>query len=176
MQEWEWTSFFAEYDAWIDKCVSRFPPGPWRDEAKQEARIACWKRLARYDAERGMALSSYLFLVIRGGLANWYARERRWQERHCLPSEKVAPGEEVKNWSDTLVGMDTYEMEENLMWQAWMEPLSIDEARCLTLHIRHGLSLRQVAACLGVPYERVKKQKQRALRKLRLIAETERKS
>ncbi|MBN6186991.1 sigma-70 family RNA polymerase sigma factor [Aneurinibacillus sp. BA2021] len=174
MEEWQWTQFFAEYDAWLDRCVSRFPPGVWRDEAKQAARIACWRRLAHYNAEKGMALSSYLFLVSKGGMANWYAGERRWQERHCLFSTRLGTQEEEKSWADTLVGADARDIEEELIWQAWMSDLSAEEARCLTLHIRDGLSLREVAEHLHVPYERVKKQKQRTLRKLRRRIEAER--
>lgn len=70
-----------------------------------------------------------------------------------------------------LLGATDNNIEEELIWQSWMAYLSQEEARCITLHIRGGMTLRQVADRLGIPYERVKKQKQRAIQKLRTVAE-----
>ncbi|WP_080787887.1 sigma-70 family RNA polymerase sigma factor [Aneurinibacillus migulanus] len=171
MKEWDWTSFFEEYEPLIEKWVARFPPGPLREEAKQEARIACWKRLPYYDEQRGMALSSYLFLSVKGTVINWYAREKRWRERHCLPSLPASHEEEGAERMELLLGTTDHDMEEELIWQAWMTYLSQEEARCVSLHIREGMTLREAAERLGIPYERAKKQKQRAMQKLRIAAE-----
>ncbi|MED0730589.1 sigma-70 family RNA polymerase sigma factor [Aneurinibacillus aneurinilyticus] len=170
MKEWDWTSFFEEYEPLIEKWLIRFPPGPLREEAKQEARIACWKRLPYYDEQRGMALSSYLFLSVKGTVINWYVREKRWREQHYLPSLPLSYGEEGGSPME-LLGATDNNIEEELIWQSWMAYLSQEEARCITLHIRGGMTLRQVADRLGIPYERVKKQKQRAIQKLRTVAE-----
>ncbi|WP_047150894.1 sigma-70 family RNA polymerase sigma factor [Aneurinibacillus tyrosinisolvens] len=169
MQDYEWYEFMLKHEPLLEKWTGRYPAGPIREEAKQVARIACWNKLSSYDASRGASLSTYLYLVVRGALLNWYYRERRWQERHCFPAPPDAEGE--LTWEDTIEDESRLSMEEELIWQDWMSYLPEQEARCLTLHIRDGYSLIEVAARMGAPYERVKKWKQRALAKLRTRVE-----
>ncbi|GEN35170.1 RNA polymerase sigma factor [Aneurinibacillus danicus] len=169
MEENEWVEFFSTYERLLERMVSRYPIG-LRDEARQVARIACWRRLAFYDAKRGASLSSYVYLIVRGALLNWDAKEYRWQSRHQFPAPCGEDGE--GDWQDMIVDTNAWPPDEAAVWQAWMTHLTEAEARCLTLHIRYGHSLKDVAAIIGIPYERVKKQKQRALGKLRKALET----
>ncbi len=175
MEEKDWALFFQEYEPLLERWISRYSAGVVREEAKQVARIACWQKLGLYNPERGASLSSYLFMVVRGALLNWYAQERRWYDRHRL---LTAQGDEEEQegtpeWEDA----DLLPPDASLVWEAWMAYLSEMEALCLTLHIRDGYSLRAVARRLNVPYERMKKCKQRALGKLRraLLQEWEQK-
>ena len=115
MEEMGWTGFFAEAEPIVERLTARYVSGYWREEARQVARIACWQNAHRYDPGRGAKLSTFLFVIIRRALADFYERE----------------------------------------------------AACLTLHIRDGLPLREVAVRLGLPYETIKKQKQRCLARLR---------
>ncbi|WCN38113.1 sigma-70 family RNA polymerase sigma factor [Aneurinibacillus uraniidurans] len=163
MDEKKWTCFFAEVEPLVDRITARYAPGFWREEAKQVARIACWQQVHRYDAGRGAKLSTFLFVIIRRALADFYEREALWRSRHVFPG---SGDEEEVNWEETLVAVEE-PMDEALVWESWMGLVSEAEAACLTLHIRDGLSLKEVAVRLGMTYEAVKKQKQRALARLR---------
>jgi RNA polymerase sigma factor (sigma-70 family) len=165
MEEKDWLDFFAAYEPLLEKWVSRFPAGVLREEAKQIARIACWRKLALYDPAKGASLSTYVFLVVRGAVINWYEQEKRWRERHCILV--LRSEEEELDWESSVADPNAVCPEEDVLWQEWMEGLSELEVQCLTLHIRDGFSLRMVAERLGVSYERVKKCKQRVLDKLR---------
>ncbi|BAU26534.1 RNA polymerase sigma factor (sigma-70 family) [Aneurinibacillus soli] len=163
MEEMKWARFFAEVEPLVNRLTARYAPGFWREEAKQVARIACWQNAHRYDAGRGAKLSTFLFVIVRRALADFYEREALWRSRHLLP---VSGDEEGPGWEETLMAVEK-PMEEALVWESWMVLVSDTEAACLTLHIRDGLPLRDVAMCLGMTYEAVKKQKQRALARLR---------
>lgn len=163
MDEKKWTCFFAEVEPLVERVTVRYAPGFWREEAKQVARIACWQQAHRYDAGRGAKLSTFLFVIIRRALADFYEREALWRSRHLL----AVPGDDGESeWEETLVATEQ-PMDEALIWESWMGLVSEVEAACLTLHIRDGLPLTEVAVCLGMTYEAVKKQKQRALARLR---------
>lgn len=162
MEEMGWTVFFAEAEPIVERLTARYVSGYWREEARQVARIACWQNAHRYDPERGAKLSTFLFVIIRRALADFYEREARWHSRHLLPA---TGSEDGRSWEETLRAEEG--VEEALIWESWMALVSEREAACLTLHIRDGLPLREVAVRLGLPYETIKKQKQRCLARLR---------
>jgi RNA polymerase sigma factor (sigma-70 family) len=166
MEEKDWPLFFEEIEPLLERWTARYPVGAMREEAKQIARIACWRRLAYYDASRGTALSSYLFLIVRGALINWYGQERRWRERHSFLTSGEA---DEMSWEELISDPNSECLEEAMMWESWMVYLSEQEALCLTRHLRDGWSLQRIATELELPYERVKKWKQRALVKLRKV-------
>lgn len=163
MEEMGWTGFFAEAEPIVERLTARYVSGYWREEARQVARIACWQNAHRYDPGRGAKLSTFLFVIIRRALADFYEREARWHSRHVLPA---AESESGQSWEEAF-GAAGERVEEALIWESWMALVSEREAACLTLHIRDGLPLREVAVRLGLPYETIKKQKQRCLARLR---------
>lgn len=153
----------------LEKWTSHFHGKELREEARQVARIACWKRLPHYDGTRGKSLTSYLFMVVRSALINWYHSERRYRETHLLPLP-TSDEEDGGSWEERVADPSPDSFGEDLIWEAWMAVLTERESLCLTLHIRDGYSLFQVAELCQVPYERVKKWKQRGLSRLRKLA------
>ncbi|WCK54226.1 sigma-70 family RNA polymerase sigma factor [Aneurinibacillus sp. Ricciae_BoGa-3] len=164
MDQEQWTEWFSEYEFLLNRWTSRFPKGPLQEEAMQIARIACWRRLPSYDPARGASLQTYLFRAVQGALHNWYRRyEARWLERHYLP----APVEGRELWENEVEDDALQPLDEDLVWQSYLEGLPQDEAQFLTLHYKNGFSLPEVARIMEIPYERLKKRKQRCLVKLR---------
>ncbi|WP_027415554.1 sigma-70 family RNA polymerase sigma factor [Aneurinibacillus terranovensis] len=167
MEEKDWIAFMNKMEPLLEKWTLRLPVGTAREEAKQIARIACWSKLLSYDPERGASLTTYMFMVVRSALNAWFKREYRYHSHHCFPA---LPSEDELSWEELIPGEDTDALEEDMLWKAWMAPLSSHEAQCITLHIRYGYSLVEVAKIMGAPYERVKKWNQRSLVKLRTYA------
>jgi RNA polymerase sigma factor (sigma-70 family) len=164
MDQAQWTEWFDEYEILLNRWTSRFPKGPLQEEAMQIARIACWRRLPSYDPERGASLQTFLYRVVQGALHNWYGRsEGRWFERHVLP----APDEGMDPWENGLEDFNLRPLDDHLVWQSYMEGLACEDVQFLTLHFKNGFSLPEVAHLMGMPYERIKKRKQRCLVKLR---------
>lgn len=156
----------VEMEPFIEKWTSHFQGKELGEEARQVARIACWKRLPFYDSTRGKSLTSYLFMVVRSALINWYRRERTYREYHLLPPGQTE--EDGGTWEERVQDPMPVLFGEDMVWDAWMSVLAEHEAYCLTMHIRYGYSLKQVAKMCNVPYERVKKWKQRALFRLKI--------
>jgi len=150
----------------ILKWTAHFQDKELREEARQVARIACWKGLNSYDDTRGKSMSSYFFMVVRSALINWYNKERRYQQAHVFPTEWMRECEEG-SWEERVADPVAVPYAEELIWDAWMESLKEWERTCLTLHLREGYSLLDVAEICQVPYERVKKWKQRGLARLK---------
>ena len=151
----------------ILKWTAHFQDKELREEARQVARVACWRRLAYFDDTRGKSMASYFFMVVRSALINWYKKERRYQQVPLLPSELMGEEGEEGTWEERVADPTPVLYGEDLLWDAWMEPLKEWERTCLTLHLREGYSLIEVADLCQVPYERVKKWKQRGLARLK---------
>lgn len=151
----------------ILKWTAHFQDRELREEARQVARVACWKRLAYFDNTRGKSMTSYFFMVVRSALINWYNKERRYQQVHLLPSDLMGEEGEEGTWDERVADPVPVPYGEDLLWDAWMEPLTECERTCLTLHLREGYSLVEVAELYQIPYERVKKWKQRGLARLK---------
>jgi RNA polymerase sigma factor (sigma-70 family) len=151
----------------ILKWTAHFQDRELREEARQVARVACWKRLAYFDDTRGKSMTSYFFMVVRSALINWYKKEKRYQQVHLLPSDITGEEGEEGTWEERVADPAPVPYGADLIWNAWMESLTGWERTCLTLHLRDGYSLMEVAEMCQVPYERVKKWKQRGLARLR---------
>lgn len=104
----------------------------------------------RFDPEKG-ALKGYLAVIARRCALHRYQENRRWEG--AAPSEQEEP--------DPFSRMESKDELEAAL--AALDP--VDE-RIVRMKYYDGMTAREIAASLGLPYETVKKRYQRSMKKL----------
>lgn len=110
-----------------------------------------WLQRERFAPEKGSLRSWLAMLARRRAIDRW----RRQSRYTALPLEEDAPAPQ---------GLSP---DEKMDLEAALSKLSEEDAALLRMKYFEGLSAKEIAARLGLPYETVKKRQQRTLEKLR---------
>lgn len=107
----------------------------------------------RYDGTRG-SLAAYLS-AIAGHLAVSRYRSNSRRKSGNLPGE----------WEDTMAD----QVDERLDLENAIQSLGEEDASIIRMKYYEGMTVREIADSLNIPYETVKKRHQRSLKKMRLL-------
>lgn len=106
-----------------------------------------------YDPQKG-ALKSYLATIAHRCALRWQEDRFRQESAYREPPPQRDP------FAD---------LEQRTELDAALAQLDPEDEHILRMKYYHGMSAREIAASLGLPYETVKKRHQRSLKKLRMI-------
>jgi RNA polymerase sigma-70 factor (ECF subfamily) len=141
----------------------------WAEEVLQEAYVSVWRHAARYDRDKGAAMT-WLIRIVRNQAYDWVAPARPdgFERQHAVSTEGL--DETLPDGADLLAGIGLAESGARLA--DCLRGLDAPQRQSLALVYFHGLTHHDLAAHLRQPLGTVKAWVRRGLKRLRLCLGT----
>ena len=157
MQEIE--QIILDHEELIKKAIFKLKIYRDFEEYMQVGRIALWKAAKNFDKTKG-EFAMFAYMTVK------YAITRELTRSNDVSENEIAVEDEVFS---NVEQQPT--VQPSLEWPEWFSNLKEDEQFLLKVLFLENLNLKEVAAKYNLPYEALKKRRQRLFTKIRTMVE-----
>ncbi|WP_336047098.1 sigma-70 family RNA polymerase sigma factor [Solibacillus ferritrahens] len=157
MQEIE--QIILDHEELIKKAIFKLKIYRDFEEYMQVGRIALWKAAKSFDKTKG-EFAMFAYMTVK------YAITRELSRSIDVSESEISVEEEVYSNVEQQPAIQP-----SLEWPEWFSKLKEDEQFLLKALFLEDLNLKEVADKYGLPYEALKKRRQRLFTKIRKIVE-----